>query len=434
MSHLDTTEPLAVSDSLRQRVQRDYERFATAGLPSALEQYLLDEYGLDMTAEHAGFRLKNPWGKASGQLSMTARQVEEDVAAGLGFVVLKTVIAQDEQGGQSMSAWAIPEARMVAEPIVGQSGEAGWTITWKGRGWWQPFEDYLQLIRDARRIASGTGTLIIPSCKYHLPSPDEPEWRIAEYDFTTAKLLEAWQASESPMPLEKDFSPTLAGSDRAAAQAKILEWLRFVPKLVRDSAARSGLGEVRIGMKLFNALFDDDFQLEMLNAIHGETDRPDFFIYANRLFDPNREFDGHRGVAYGGPDLSDRNLRVLDRWQQKRTRGVSERSKNRSQDGGLERSPSLTLRVGLPWSATGNITTGRMAVEYLLRGATSFQLHTFFQLPAEHYAMKSGNRTQRALHELYFHPQTGFVVWLHHMAKQKGICDRPIRFLEIARG
>lgn len=279
----------------------------------------------------------------------------------------------------------------------------------EGRGWWQPFEAYLQLIRDARRIANGSGTLIVPSCKYHLPSPNEPEWRVGEYDFTTAKMLEAWQPDTSPMPLEKDFSPTLAGSDRAAAQAKILEWLRVVPKLVHAAAERSGAGQVRLGMKLFNALFDDGFQLQMLDAIHGPAaDRPDFFIYANRLFDPHREFEAQRGVAFGGPDLSDRNLRVLDQWR--------------------TREPSL------PWSATGNITTGRMAIEYLLRGATSFQLHTFFQLPAEHYAMKSGNHTQRALHELHFHPQTGFVVWLHHLANQRGFSERPIRLLDVARG
>lgn len=412
MSQDKLLDPNAAPESVRQKVQRDYERFAKSGLPTSLEQYLLDEYDLDVSAVYAGFSIKNPWGKASGQLSMTARQVEEDVTAGLGFVVLKTVIAQDEQGDQSMAAWAIPEARMVAEPIVGQSGEHGWTITWKGRGWWQSFEAYLQLIRYARQIAAGSGTLIVPSCKYHLPSPNEPEWRVGEYDFTTAKLLEAWQPGASPMPLEKDFSPTLAGSDLAAAKAKILEWLRVVPKLIHESATRSGLGQVRVGMKLFNALFDDEFQLEMLDAIHGAAgERPEFFIYANRLFDPNREFDGQRGVAFGGPDLSDRNLRVLDQWQA--VRGSKD---------------------SLPWSATGNITTGRMAVEYLLRGATSFQLHTFFQLPAEHYSMKIGNRTQRALHELYFHPQTGFVLWLHHWANQMGRSNRPIRLLDIARG
>ncbi len=410
MSRLEHSEPAAAPETVRRAVQRDYERFAVSGLPIPLEQYLLDEYDLDMTAEYAGFTLKNPWGKASGQLSMTARQVEEDVAAGLGFVVLKTVIAQDEHGEQSMAAWAIPEARMVAEPIVGQSGERGWTITWKGRGWWQSFEAYLQLIRDARRIANGTGTLIVPSCKYHLPSPSEPDWRRGEYDFTTRRMLEAWQPSETPMPLEKDFSPTLAGSDRSAVQAKILEWLRVVPKLMRKSAQTSGIGEVCVGLKMFNALFDDRFQIEMLEAIHNAgTDRPDFFVYANRLFDPQREFDGQRGVAFGGPDLSDRNLRVLDEWS-------------------AIRGSASSLR----WSATGNITTGRMAVEYLLRGATSFQLHTFFQLPADQYAMKIGNRTQRALHELHFHPQTGLVVWLHHLANEWGRSGRPIRLLEVA--
>jgi hypothetical protein len=417
VSRPQLSEPVAVSDSVRRNVQRDYERFAAGdSWPAFIEQYLLDEYDLDVTAEYAGLPIKNPWGKASGQLSMTARQVEEDVAAGLGFVVLKTVIAQDEQGDQAMAAWAIPEARMVVEPIVGRLGEPGWTITWKGRGWWQPFEAYLQLIRDARQLAVGSRTLIVPSCKYHLPSPTEPDWRVAEYDFTTRKLLEAWQPGAEPMPLEKDFSPTLAGSDRAAARAKILEWLRVVPKLMREAAEKSGLGQLRIGLKMFNALFDEDFQVEMLQSIHEtSSERVDYFVYANRLFDPQRVFDGQRGVAYGGPDLSDRNLRVLDQWQAR-----------------LRSAPDKTTQQ-LPWSATGNITTGRMAVEYLRRGATSFQLHTFFQLPADQYAMKSGSRTQRALHELYFHPQTGLVVWLHQLVAERCSTKHPIRLLELAR-
>jgi hypothetical protein len=421
---------LSISASLQSAVQCDYDRFAEQGLPPSLEGYLLDAYGLDVSAEYAGFPLKNPWSKASGQLSMTARQVAEDVAAGLGFVVLKTVIAQDQSGEQSMAAWAIPETRMVAERIVGHSGEPGWSITWKGRGWWQSFEAYLQLIRDARRLAAGTDTLIVPSCKYHLPSPAEPDWRVDEYDYTTRKMLEAWQFVVPPlggdqippeggttnmMPLEKDFSPTLAGSDRAATQSKIIEWLRVVPRLVRDSADGSGLGDVRIGLKMFNALFDDDFQLEMLKAIHeAVADRPDFFVYANRLFDPQREFDGQRGVAFGGPDLSDRNLRVVDRFLAARQRGE-------------------VAGTPISWSATGNITTGRMAIEYALRGATSFQLHTFFQLPSDQYSMKTGTRTQRALHELYFHPQTGFIVCLFDVANRMGLSTKPLRFLDVAR-
>ena len=96
--------PLAAPKVVIQAVLRDYERFAEQGLPASLEGYLLDEFCLDISAEYAGIPLKNPWGKASGQLSMTARQVEEDVVAGLGLIVLKSVIAEDEHGQQSNSA------------------------------------------------------------------------------------------------------------------------------------------------------------------------------------------------------------------------------------------------------------------------------------------------------------------------------------------
>ena len=418
---MSSSKSFAAPGKIQQAAQRDYERFAEHGGPASLEDYLLEEYGLDVSAEYAGLPLLNPWGKASGQLSMTARQVEDDVEAGLGFVVLKSVIAEDSNGKQSMGAWAIQEARMVTERIIGQSGETGWTVTWKGRGWWQSFNDYLQLIRDARRLASESGTMIVPSCKYHLPSSDELEWRTEEYEYTTRRIVEAWQAGvpssvarSAPMPLEKDFSPTLAGSDLAATQAKILEWLRVVPKLVRDAIRRCESGDIRIGLKMFNALFDDEFQLTMLRTIHAAgADRPDFFVYANRLFDPNREFDGQQGVAFGGPDLSDRNLRVLDRFREARNRG-----------NGVE--PPIAF------SATGNITTGRMAVEYALRGATSFQLHTYFQLPADQYSMKTGNRTQRALHELYFHPQNGFIVSLFDAAQRLGLSCVPLRFMDVS--
>jgi len=466
------TEHNSLPDRLRppadvlRSLEADYDRFARDGLPPSVESYLLDRYRLDVAAEYAGFPLKNPWGKASGQLSMTARQVEEDVAAGLGFVVLKTVIAQNESGAQAMQDWAQRESRMVVEPITGPSGEQGWTVTWKGRGWWQSFDDYLRLIRDAQRLAAGTGTLIVPSCKYHLPAPGESEWRLDEYRYTTPRLVAAWReltgaaastehaaaasrehaaaastkhdvaasseprgkkgaASEAPppMPLEKDFSPTLAGSDRAQARETILDWLRRIPDLIRRSCAaepscapeeksdqtRAG---VRVGLKLFNALFDDDFQLEMLNAIHDAPGRAEFFIYGNRLFDPNREFDGVRGVAYGGPDLSDRNLRVLRRFHR-------------------ANAADHAARRLLPWSATGNITTGRMALEYALCGASSFQLHTFFQLPADQYRRRAGSRTERALCELYFHPETGFVAGMHHLAAVLGLPRDPLRFADV---
>lgn len=394
-----------VDAALRDMIAQDYQTFSKQGLPTNLEEYLAERYHIDVATTYAGLPIVNPFGKASGQLSMTARQVEEDVQAGLGFVVLKTVIAQDETGVQTMGEWAVKESRMVVEPITGQSGESGWTVSWKGRGWWGTFDEYLKLIRAARQIAADGNTLIVPSCKYHLPTPEEDVWKESEYRYTTAKILEAWQANaatDSPMPLEKDFSPTLAGSDRSAQQAKILEWLTTVPRLIRDGLADSA--QIRVGLKVFNALFDDDFQLAMLRAIHDGENRPGFFIYGNRLFDPNREFDGKRGIAYGGPDLSDRNLRIMSRFQ-------------------------TECATPLPWSATGDIHSGKMALEYALRGAGSFQLHTFFQMPNAHYTATTGNKTQKALHELYFHPEQGLIVWMLHLADVLGL---PRDFVQLA--
>jgi hypothetical protein len=127
-------------------------------------------------------------------------------------------------------------------------------------------------------------------------------------------------------------------------------------------------------MKLMNARFDDDFQREMIDAASSA----DALVVFNRLFDLQQ------GVAYGGPELSDRNLRVLDR-------------------------PSGRQAVRPSLSGTGNIHSGRMVVEYALRGCSSVQLHTFFQLPLEEYPATDGSRTQRALHALVFDPRDGLI-------------------------
>ncbi len=227
-------------------------------------------------------------------------------------------------------------------------------------------------------------------------------------------MLDAYRAGAGPvvMPIEKDFSPTLAGADRAAQRAVVLDWLRRVPDLIRSAA--TGEDRVKVGLKLFNSLDDDAFQLAMLVEVHGEN-RPDYLVYANRLFDPDRVFEGQRGVAYGGPDLCDRNLRLLSDLRASQARG----------------------ELGLPpleISGTGDISSGRIAVEYALRGSTSFQIHTLFQLPTNAYAMRVGTRVQRALHRLYFDPEDGFIVWLAHAAKRLDLSgEGRIRFLDVAR-
>ncbi|MFI5202126.1 MAG: hypothetical protein ACHQNE_07050 [Candidatus Kapaibacterium sp.] len=386
-------------------IRADYERFAL-GLPRPLEDYVLDAYRISLASIYAGLPIKNPFGKASGQLSLNANQVERDAEAGLGFVVLKTLIAQDKTGAQSMKAWAIPATKMTVEEILGTReqvrGKRGWSVTWKGRGWSESFEAYLQFFERAIEISSRSNMLIIPSVKYHLPKPGETLWRTDEYEFTTVQLHRIWKKSRGePMPLEKDFSPTLAGDQNFSREKEnILGWLRTVPQLIKATSVGN---DVRLGLKIFNAAHSDDFQLEMLNLCASAEPRADYIIYGNRLFDPQKSYEGVRGVAYGGPDLSDRNLSLLSRWNH-----------------------------SLPLSATGNITTGKIAFEYLKRGATSFQMHTLFQLPDSEFGMKSGTRTERALHRLLFHPEHGF---LAAMLAEKEIHGWPggISIAEIAR-
>jgi hypothetical protein len=381
-----------LSESERRRIEADFEAFRDA-LPVDPSAHIRDAYDLDITGEYAGRSIRNPFGKASGQLSLNRRQVQRDAQAGLGFVVLKTVIAQDAGGDQSMAAWAIPETHMRVERIQGEDGTPGWTVTWKGRGWSETFDAYLALLREGAAIGAEAGMVVAPSVKYHLPAPGEGEFRIGEYEHTTRALQAAWAAVQpGPMPVEKDFSPTLAGDDRSREQEQILTWLRRVPDLIRDAAVPPG---VTLGVKIMNARFDDAFQVEMLRTVvEGPKRPPDFLVWANRLFDPAREFEGKRGVAYGGPDLSARNLRTL----------------------------ALACREGTlpPISGTGDILTGRMAARYGLLGASSCQMHTVFQLPDSEFAGRMRNKSAAVLHHLLFHPESGLIAWMLHLRRRAG--------------
>ncbi len=339
---------------------KDFERFKRE-LPRDFPSHVRDVHRINLAARYLDEPIPHPIGKGSGQLSVNVGQLETDAEAGLAFAVLKTVIAQDAAGSQSMAAWAIHESKMKVE----RRGD-GWTVTWKGRGWDRSFEDYLALVRAGWDLTQAGELLTVPSVKYHLPRLDEP-FRDNEYAFTTRALAKAW--GESPLLLEKDFSPTLAGDPLADEKQQILRWLREVPQRIRAHA------DVRLAMKLMNARFDDDFQVEMTKAASSA----DALVVFNRLF------DSAAGVAYGGPELSDRNLRVLGSL----TPGAS---------------------PGMPeLSGTGNIHSGRTIVAYASRGCSSVQLHTFFQLPLDAYPATDGSRTQRALHALIFDPRDGLL-------------------------
>ena len=378
---------------MRARLERDFARFGRE-LPRDFPAVVREHYRIDLSARYLGESLPHPIGKGSGQLSLNERQIAEDAAAGLAFVVLKTVIAQDEAGTRTMAAWAIHESRMRVEQRESAWGRLGWTVTWKGRGWDGSFADYLALLRAGRDLTRGGGPLVVPSVKYHLPRATEP-FRETEYRFTTSALADAWGTS-APLLIEKDFSPTLAGDALSDDQAAIRRWLREVPDQIRRAAPPPG--PVRVALKLMNARLDDAFQVEMIAAAA----QADWLVVFNRLFDPAA------GVAYGGWDLSDRNLRVLDAF----------RSGSH---------PPVRL------TGTGNVCSGRLILDYARRGCESVQLHTFLQLPLSEYPASAGSRTQRALHALVFHPQEGLVAGMLDL-ESRGVLarrDGELHFLDL---
>lgn len=371
------------------RLQDDFERFGRE-LPRDVASYIRDTYRVDLTARYLGFTLPHPIGKGSGQLSLNLEQLETDRDAGLAFVVLKTVIGEDSAGEKSMGAWAIHETRMRVEQRRSLRGVDGWTVTWKGRGWDRSFEDYLALVRAGGELSRSGEMLVVPSAKLHLPRLDEP-FRQDEYRYTIGGIAAAW--GNGPLPLEKDFSPTLAGDALADERAQILRWLREVPARIRDAAE----GSVRLALKLMNARFDDQFQIEMMRAASA----------ADTLVCFNRLWDGDVRVAYGGYDLSDRNLRVLA-----------------ARPGAVDM-PAL--------AGTGNICSGRMLLEYARLGCECAQLHTYLQLPLREYPAAGGSRSQRALHALLFDPRDGLVAGMLEL-EAAGLLERrngELHFLDV---
>ncbi len=371
---------------MRTQLLRDFDRFGR-DLPADWAAHVRSTYAIDLSAEYLGQPLSHPIGKASGQLSLNADQLEADARAGLAFTVLKTAIGEDASGARTMGAWATAETHMRVEPRRAPDGREGWTVTWKGRGWGGTLAEYLALVRAGRDLTRAGRLLVVPSLKLNLPSLGEP-FRESEYRHTLESVRGAW--GPEPLLVEKDFSPTLAGDPLAGERERVLRWIREVPGELR----RASPGPMRLALKLMNARFDDAFQIAMLDAADG----------ADTVTAFNRLWDAEAGVAYGGWDLSDRNLRVL----------------------------SAAPRA-VPRSGTGNVCSGRMIAEYARRGCTSVQLHTFFQLPRTAYPGAGGSRTARALHALVFDPGDGLLAAMLEL-EAAGLLARvrgELRFLDL---
>ncbi|NUN94238.1 MAG: hypothetical protein HUU04_10735, partial [Verrucomicrobiae bacterium] len=82
------------ADELK-RLKRDFALYATDELPAAWEEYVREEYGLEVEGRVAGMPIRNPFGRAGGPLCRNVLQVREASEAGLGFATLIAARARD---------------------------------------------------------------------------------------------------------------------------------------------------------------------------------------------------------------------------------------------------------------------------------------------------------------------------------------------------
>ena len=344
---------------------RDFERFAraaratpprTCGRPT----------GIDLDARYLGFTLPHPIGKGSGQLSLNVEQLETDRAAGLAFVGAQD---RDRRGRRGRAGpWGPgrstrPGCRSSAA-ASGRPGGLDGHLEGAGLG---------SFVRGLSRPGARGGATS-PGRARSWPSPrssttcprsDEPfrDRRIPPHHRALARRGARdrcrWRRT-SPPPWPATRWPTSeSGSSAGCARCR------------RRSGPRPDRRAVRLALKLMNARFDDAFQLEMLDAAGcgRRAGRASTGCGIRRA-----------GVAYGGCDLSERNLRVLAA----RPRGGGSAAADRHRQ--------RLLRPPDPGVCPA--------------GCESVQLHTFFQLPLSEYPATAASAPQRALHALLFHPRT----------------------------
>ena len=111
-----------VGARMRAQLARDFERFGRRAPARFRRPRARGAIASTSPPATSASPLPHPIGKGSGQLSLNQEQLETDRAAGLAFVVLKTVIAEDAAGVRAMDAWAIHETRMKVETVRSASG------------------------------------------------------------------------------------------------------------------------------------------------------------------------------------------------------------------------------------------------------------------------------------------------------------------------
>ncbi|MFH1677004.1 MAG: hypothetical protein ABIC40_08255 [bacterium] len=386
MELLDFLSDVKLDENVRESLRVDMDK-PIALTASELGQYSLEKYGVDTGGKYAGIDLPHPFGKAAGQLSMKVGHVKTDRDNGLAFTVLKSAVGITEDGEIGINDWERSAPKMIVEKRKARDGREGWTVTWKGRGWDKGFAAYVDFYKNALEIDRDYP--VIPSLMVDVTNPDRA---YAQAEFCLGKLHEIHKSSGigRDFLVEIDISPTMSLLPGAQDDETFRNYVRTSVVAFHKGLPSKG----RCVVKIPNSGRGAEFQLNLVRiSIEESREKLAGLVIGNRLFDSEKVFEDQKGIAYGGFDLSDANLELLDSMQ-----------------------PYGNFP---PLIGTGNIFSGKMMAEYAVRRCRAGELHTFFQLPADVYRAKSGpdGRIGCVIRELVFHPDDGLIAILFKLEK-----------------
>ncbi|HOM27492.1 MAG TPA: hypothetical protein PKV21_08310 [bacterium] len=325
-----------------------------------------DELGIDLKAKYGNFTLNHPVIVAPGQLTREKGQIERIKKAGYSGCVLKSVVGEDENGNCSMKEYRKKMTYLKTVYEKDDKEGAYPVILWDGRADTRNLTEYMEFARDVYNF-SDSKFLIVASILCHLPKPEE-EIKKEEWLYTVRKLYDTGYRI-----FEIDFCPGLKNNKKIIEKENICRLYREIPELLKENFT-----DIIVYPKLLNLNYGIDFQIKLVEeARNGKSDG---IVIGNRIF--------NEGInsAWGGTELREKNLKVI-----KEVKRIF---------------PEFCI------SATGGVYTGRHMLDYLNAGAENVQILSYILGKVKKQFLKQkGDKFEKVLYELFFHPENGFLIF-----------------------
>lgn len=348
---------MSIEKHLRELQKYYFENPIDEKFPEILKK----ELGIEIRSFYGSFQLLHPVLIAPGQLTREKSQIERIKKAGYSGCVLKSVVGENEDGNCSMAEYR--KSMTYLKTVYDEENNP--VIIWDGRADTRNLEEYLKFAKDAFRF-SNNSFFVVASILCHLPKVDE-ELKKEEWIYTTKKLYEIGYKT-----FEIDFCPGLKNEKEIIEKENILRLYSEIPKIIKSVS-----NEIVVFPKLLNLDYGIEFQIKMVEAaIKGNADG---IVIGNRFF--RKDINS----AWGGKELRERNLKVIKEIKQ--------------------RYPKFFI------SGTGGIYSGKHILEYLKSGASNVQILSYILGRVKKPFLKQkGDKFEKVLYELYFHPSEGFLI------------------------